>query len=447
MKLGAPVVGMSRKHKLFLGVFSVALLVLGGCGKSTKEKEPVVPVEVVAAHRGSIAQTVSAEALVFPREQAIITPKISSTIKQFLVQRGSHVKKGQLLAVLENADLSAAAQQSAGEYEQAQAGYAATTGASLPEQIQKAELDAATAKAALDAQKKVYDSRKELFQQGAMPRRDLDSAEVALSQARSAFQQADKQLEDLKRIGKEQALKSAQGQLSAAKGKYLGAQAQLAYSEIRSPIDGVVTDRPLFPGEMATANQPLLTVMDTSRLIAKAHIAQDEAALLSVGNPAQIKLRGGTEEIAGRVTLVSPTLDPGSTTVEVWLEANKPDPSMKPGVTVTVSIVAKTEKDALLVPALAVFKNAEGADYVMIVGSEGKAHVRTVETGIHSANEIQILSGLNEGDSVIRSGGYGLPDGTAIIVQASNPSGSDAGAEDKSQQKNEAPQPGSKEKN
>src|SRR6516165_12413214 len=162
--------------------------------------------------------------------------------------------------------------------------------------------------------KKVYDARKDLFDQGAIPRRDLDSAEVALAQARSQNEQAQKQLVDLQKLGEEQTLKSASGQLSAAKGKYLNAKAQLSYSEIRSPIDGVVTDRPLFQGELATANQPLLTVMDTSKLIAKAHIAQDEAVELKVGDAAELSFEGLDDPIKGRVMLISPALDPGSTT-------------------------------------------------------------------------------------------------------------------------------------
>ena len=106
-----------------------------GCGSEEKVKDPVVSVQTTAAHRTTISQVISADAVVFPLQQAIITPKITSTIKTFLVQRGSRVRKGQLLAILENADLSAAAEQSKGEFEQAEAGYATTTGASLPEQI------------------------------------------------------------------------------------------------------------------------------------------------------------------------------------------------------------------------------------------------------------------------------------------------------------------------
>jgi len=355
---------------------------------------------------------------VFPVQQAVVMPKISSTIKEFAVQRGSRVKKGQLLAILENADLSAAAEQSKGEFEQAEAGYSMATGANLPQQIQKAELDAAAAKASFDAQQKVYESRKELFQQGALPRRDLDSAEVALAQARTQSEVAQRQLADLRRIGERDALKTATGQLAAAHGKFRGATAQLSYSEIRSPFDGVVTDRPQYAGELATANQPLLTVMDMSRLIAKAHIAQSEAALLKVGNPAKLTVAGLDDPLDGRVSLVSPALDSGSTTIEVWVEAKKPNPALKPGMTVHLSITGRSAKDALVVPVSAVYKSDDGSDYVIVAGTDSRAVWKTVQTGIRNSEFAQIASGLNEGESVITSGGYALPDKTQIKVGA-----------------------------
>ena len=407
------------RARVALLLCSTALLY--GCGGGEKEPEPLVTVQVTPAKRGPVEQTVSAEAVVSPLQQAVITPKITSTISKFYVQRGSRVKQGQILALLENADLTGAAEQSKGEFEQAEAGYATTTGASLPEQIQKAELEAVASKSAYDAQKKVYDARKDLFDQGALPRRDLDSAEVALAQARSQNEQAQKQLVDLQKLGKEQTLKSASGQLSAAKGKYLNAKAQLSYSEIRSPIDGVVTDRPLFQGELATANQPLLTVMDTSKLIAKAHIAESEAVQLKVGDAAELNLAGLDNPITGRVMLISPALDAGSTTIEVWIEAIKPGPALKPGMNVSVEAVAKSVKNALVVPASAVYKNSETGDYVLLAGSDGKAHLAKVKIGIRSKEFAEIQSGLKEGDSVITVGGYALPDGTKIKVEAVPP--------------------------
>jgi multidrug efflux pump subunit AcrA (membrane-fusion protein) len=411
---------MKLRTVLFSGTFLLlgALSLLQGCGTTEKAQEPVVTVQVTPVKHGPISQTISADAVVYPLEQAVITPKITSTIHKFLVQRGAHVKQGQLLAELENADLSGAAEQSKGEFEQAEAGYATTTEATLPQQIQKAELDAAAAKAGFDAQKKVYEARKELFEQGALPRRDLDSAEVALVQARSTNDQAQKQVIDLNRLVKEQTLKSASGQLSAAKGKYLNAKAQLSYSEIRSPIDGVVTDRPAYAGELATANQPILTVMNTAKLIAKTHIVQSEAVQLKAGDAAKLIVPGLDEPIKGRVMLVSPALDPGSTTIEVWVEAIKPGPELKPGMNVSIEATAKSVQDAMLVPAPAIFKSGEGVDYVMLAGSDGKAHQADVKVGIRTKELAEVLSGVKDKDSVITVGGYALPDNTKITVEA-----------------------------
>lgn len=399
-------------------IVSCALLcVSNGCKQTEKEKEPVVSVQVTPAKKDTISQVISAEAVICPLEQALIAPKITSTITEFKVQRGSRVKKGDLLAILENKDLAAAAEASKGDLDQANASYALTVDAGMPQQIQKAELDAASAKTAYAAAQKVYDSRKDLFQQGAIPRRDLDSAEVALAQARSQSEQAQKQLADLQRIGKEQGLKAAHGSRESVEGKYRAAAAQLSYSQIRSPIDGVVTERPLFVGDLATANQPLLTVMNLSRLIGKTHIPQAEAAALRVGDPAEFKVTGLDEPVKGRVSLVSPALDPGSTTIEVWAEARKPNPALKPGMTVSVTMTAKTAKEAIVVPSGAVFKNTEGAYYVLLAGTDQKAHQKPVQIGIRTPEQAQVLSGINPGDPVITAGGYAVPDGTQIKIE------------------------------
>jgi len=405
---------------LFTAIAAI-LCIATGCSKDEKEKEPVVSVQTTPAQRAPISQVISAEAVVYPLEQATVAPKITSPIRKFYVQRGAPVRKGQLLAELENRDLSAAAESTKGEFEQADANYVTTVGASLPQQIQKAELDAVAARSNFEAQQKVYESRKQLFQQGAIPRKDMDAAEVTFLQARSQNEQAQRQLADLQRVGKEQTLKSAEGSRMSAEARMRGAEALLSYSRITSPIDGVVTDRPLYEGDLATANQPILTVMNTSRLIAKAHIAQSEAAVLKTGNPAQLKLPGLEKPIKGRVSLVSPALDPGSTTIEVWVEASKPDPALKPGMTVQLSMTAKTVKDALVVPTPAIYKNPEGTDYVLLVGSDGHARLKTVQVGVRNAEFTQIVSGVAAGDPVISSGGYGLPDNTQVKIETPAP--------------------------
>ena len=140
---------------LLLGISGLA-----GCSAAEKEKEPVVTVQTEPAERQSVSQFISAEAVVFPLRQATVAPKITSTIADFKVQRGARVKKGQLLAILENKDLAAQAEASQGDFEQADANYAITVNAGVPQQIQKADLDAAAAKSAFEAAQKVFDSRK-----------------------------------------------------------------------------------------------------------------------------------------------------------------------------------------------------------------------------------------------------------------------------------------------
>jgi len=375
-------------------------------------------VQVAPVEKTTIQHTIRAEAILFPRQQAAIVPKISAPVQKFLVKRGSPVHQGQLLAVLENRDLRAAAQENQGSYEQAQAAYETTTAAGLPEEIQKAEADAQQAQQALDAQEKVFQSRQQLFDQGALPRKELDQSRVDVTQARNQAAISKKHLDALMAIGKQQELKSAAGQLASAKGKYMGAQAQFGYSEIRSPINGVITDRPLYPGEMAAAGTALLTVMDISSVIAKAHIPQGDAAALKVGDKGSMTVPGIDEPIDGKVTVVSPALDPNSTTVEVWLEAKNPKQVLKPGTSVQLSMTAQTVNDALVIPANSVITAPDGATAVMLAGTDGRAHQKSVKLGIRNGDDVQIVEGLTATDKIVASGAYGLPDKTKIKIEA-----------------------------
>src|SRR5439155_23354183 len=132
-------------------LFSVLALAPAACGSKEKETPPVVPVQVAPAIRGSIRQIVTADAILYARDQANIMPKISAPVRRFLVNRGDHVKQGQLLAVLENRDLVGGAVASKGQYAQAEANYRTTASASVPEQVTKAQADVEAARQALDA--------------------------------------------------------------------------------------------------------------------------------------------------------------------------------------------------------------------------------------------------------------------------------------------------------
>jgi HlyD family secretion protein len=401
----------------------VGLMATGISCSKAKDDEPVVAVQTAVAERRKIEEIITTDAVLFPKDQAAITPKITAPVKVFYVQRGSKVHRGELLAVLENRDLAAAELENKGAYEQAQANYGIATSSSLPEEWQKAEYDLKAAKQAYEAQQKIYDSRKALYEQGALPRKEFDQASVAVIQAKENYEIAQRHMAALEAAGKEDQMKMAKGQLTTAQGKYEAAAAQLAYSEIRSPIDGVVTERPFYEGETAPAGTPLLVVMDISSVIARAHIPQAGAAEVKVGDDATITAPGGAP-VNGKVTLISPALDASSTTDEVWVTAPNSNGSLRVGTTVTVQMIARTVNDAIVIPAAALLKTPEGATTVLVAGADGKAHQANVAIGIRQGDRVQITKGLSGGEKVIISGAYGLPDNTKVkIAEASASAG------------------------
>jgi HlyD family secretion protein len=391
----------------FLGVALVAGLLLSGCKTAdTKEEPPTVTVQVGAAENEPIQLKVIADAVLYPRDQAAIVPKVVAPIKKFYVERGSRVRAGQLLAELENQDLAGALAKSQGGHQQAQATY--------DMEVQKVAQDARLARQTLESAQKLYDSRQKLFKEGAISAKDVEDANVALTQARNADELAQKQFD----------LKVAEAQVNAAKGDVASAAAQVSYTKITSPIDGVVTDRPNYAGETPATGAPLITVMDLAQVIARAHVAQIDATHLKAGDPATIAVPGEAKPIKGKVTLVSPALDPSSTTVEVWVQAPNAGLRLKPGVSVRVTMVGQTVPKAIVAPAAALLTDTDGVTSVIVLDTDNKPHKTKVKTGIRDGGDVQITEGLQGGERVVTIGAFELSkmdDMSKAIIQVQAP--------------------------
>jgi HlyD family secretion protein len=396
---------------------------LTGCGGAKEKKEeaehdPEVPVMVEEARRDSVRRMVTADGILYPADQASIVPKISAPVRSFSVKRGDFVKQGQVVAVLENRDLAATLAENKGLVAQSEAQYKTLTGATLEEDQNKAQQDVTAAKQSVDAARKLFESRQQLFQEGALARRLVDEANVAYAQAKNQYEVAAKHLSSLQNVSRQEQIKNAAAQVESAKARLTGAEAQLSYSEVRSPISGVVTDRPLYPGEMAAAGTPLITVMDVSRVIARINVPVAQAAHLHTGMAATITQTDTGIETQGRVTVVTAAVDPNSTTVQVWVEAPNPSGQLKPGSTVRAAIVVETIPHALVVPKSAILPAQEGAGIsTVVVGADNAAHSKSVELGARDGDKVEILKGLNEGDKVVTEGGVGLEDGRKVRIR------------------------------
>jgi RND family efflux transporter MFP subunit len=157
--------------------------------------------------------------------------------------------------------------------------------------------------------------------------------------------------------------------------------------------------------------------MDTSALLAKLHLSQLQAQQLKLGAAASITVPGLADPVPAKVSLISPALDPGSTTVEVWLRVENAKSTFKAGTPVRTTITGRTAANAMLVPAEAVQTEADGVSkFVLVIKADGSAEKRAVTLGLRNAESAQILSGLTPGDNVITSGGYGLDPGTKVKV-------------------------------
>jgi multidrug efflux pump subunit AcrA (membrane-fusion protein) len=375
-----------------VAIVTVTGLLLSGCSAkgSVDEVAPTVTVQVGSAENETIQRKVIAEATLYPLNQAAIIPKVLAPVKKFYVDRNSRVHIGQLLAELENADLLGAQADGKAAVQQAEAVYQAA--------VHKAEQDLKLAKDVLDAAQKLYDSRQTLYKEGALSGKDVDDAKVALTTARNQFDAAQQQFD--RRV--------AEAQLASAKGRSQSADAQVSYTKIVSPIDGVVTDRPVYQGELPPAGSPLITIMDLSQVVARAHVSQQEAASLKVGDPATITAPGQPPDVKGRVTLVSPALDPNSTTIEVWVQAANPGGRLKPGGSVQVAMVAESVPHAIVIPAAALLTSPGGITSVMVLDTDNRPHRKTVTVGIRSGGDVQITKGLQGGERVVTVGAFEL---------------------------------------
>ena len=370
------------------------------------EADVVVSVEVAKAERGPIANEITMVATLEPRREATLSPKISGQIAQMSLLTNRAVHAGDVLAVLESRDLAAQRGEAAGALQEAQSAARQT--------IAENEKAVRDARLALDNAQKTYDRRRSLFDQGGISKKELEASQLAVVDAEGDLRVAEAAL----RQGNSGAT-VAEAKVTEARSHLASVNAQLGYSEIRAPFDGVVTEQWERQGDFASPGQKLLTVADTSTLIARTEVAEETAARIKAGDAVKVlpdELHG--EAINGTVNLVGRGADPQSRSVEVWVMVPNPTGRLRPNGVAKVVIDAEPVADAVVVPSPAVTLDATNGTTgtVMVVDSKSIAHEVHVTIGVRSGGRTQIVSGLSGGEMVVTEGNYGLPDGTKVAI-------------------------------
>ena len=400
-------------------------IVLCGCDQVREDtaEKTIVRVTVVPAGVSDIPQNVMAPASIFPREQASVSARLIAPIRELRAHKGDTVRAGDVLAILENQDLTAQYQEARAVLSDAEANLHKTESGTVPTDVERARGQVETASAALDQAQKNYDRRRRLFEQGAIPQKDLLQTETELATAKTNFEVTRKSLDLLQQQSSTGDVAMAKSKVEQARARLSASTANLGYTKVRSPFQGIVTDQFQYAGDMAGPATPIYTIMDLA--VETAHVQVPEQSAESVQRGQVCTFIAGDSAIPnvnGKITVVNRALDPARCTVEVWCEIISPPADLRAGAFGSVSIETNRIRQAIVIPLSAVqIDEGTNVGVVFVVDQKQIAHRREVQIGIRQQNQIQIRSGITEGEAVVTDGNYALPDGTQVRIRENTP--------------------------
>jgi RND family efflux transporter MFP subunit len=242
-------------------------------------------------------------------------------------------------------------------------------------------------------------------------------AEAGLEMARSQFDRmtklhergsvTDKMLEDTTA-----GYRVAEASLAQAAANLAAAEVMVSYAEISTPVSGWVVAKNIEPGDMAAPGAPLFTVEDLSKVKVVLDVAESEVVGLSEGDPARVRIDVLGETLEATVDRVVPAGDPMSHTYEVHLVLQNPDGRLKSGMFVRASFT-RGSRAALRIPASAVVERGQLRG-LFVVGDDSRARLRWVRLGRMTADDVEVLSGLEPGERFVSDAVAGLVDGIPV---------------------------------
>ena len=356
---------------------------------------------------------------IWPRERADVAAKVSAQIKTMALLKNKVVRAGEVIAVLESRDLQAQRAEAIAALNQARAEERSIVTGTIPKTNAEDQKALTDARAKVNNARALYERRRRLFEQGGISQKDLEASQLDLTTAEDELrlQEQTVALRGRSLNPNDRALAAAK--TAQAEQHLATLDAQLGYATIRSPITGIVTDQYQYQGEFAAAGGKLVTIGDISSVIVKAPFADTVAAQLKVGDSAAVlPTDTSAEEMKGQITLLSRSSDPANRTVEVWVTLANGAGKLRANGAAQVTVFANSKSDAIVVPAAAVTLEASNADEgtVMVVDAQNIAHEKKVTVGIRAADKIEIVEGLQAGDTVVVEGNFALPDGTKVEI-------------------------------
>lgn len=196
------------------------------------------------------------------------------------------------------------------------------------------------------------------------------------------------------------------------------AEWRLGKTTIRAPFEGRLTDRVVNQGQHLRPGDTLFTVTDFDPIIARIYLPEKDVLALNPGSNVRIRMKASDDvSFRGRIRQISPVVDPATGTVKITVEAVNPPAFVRPGAFVNVDILRETRQGAIVLPREAIVRELRDA-HVFIAGTGNIAKKRAVTLGLEEGGLVQILSGVQPGETVVTAGQGGLKDGSLIKILA-----------------------------
>jgi len=333
-------------------------------------------------------------------QQGIITSKTSAKVLTLSVENGQYVNAGDTLVTLDDQDIQnniKTAQAQLQVYEQ---------------QVNAYQVAMEKYKISVDDAQRNYDRQKALFDKKAISQTDLESAEKTLKSAQADYDSGNASIQ------------TAQANIAAENVTIANYQDTLSNTVIKAPISGVISDKSIYIGQMASSGTTLAKINDISSVYATIQVPQEKISGVKIGQAATVTVDGSDKTYTGTLQNMDLSADTTSRVFNCKVKIDNSDKSLLPGVYAKVELDSAEKTEVITVPVNALVGN-EG-DYSIFINNNGTVKKQKVTIGETNGNNIEITSGVQAGDAVICSNTSTLQDGDAIDVVMKQ----DDGAED-----------------
>lgn len=366
-------------------------------------QEPPREVKTIRVVEQPITRTVTVTGTLAAEDQVSLAFKVAGRVERVLVDLGSRVSEGQVVATLSPTDFELRVRQAEAALSQARVRLGLSPDGSDDTVDAESTALVRQRRAVVQEARLNRDRMKTFFDRGLTARATLDSAEASLEVAEGQHQDA---LEEIR---------NRQGMLAQRRSELEIARQQLQDAVLRSPLTGAVRERQVSVGEYRTPGTPVLTIVRTHPLRLKLSVPERETAGLRVGLPVLVSVEGDTRRHEARLERIGAAIDETNRTLPIEAVVSNPQDLLRPGQFATADVIVSRGEKGLVVPSDTVVTFA-GVQKVLTI-RDGRVREQRIKVGRHDGDRVEVMEGLQAGDTVIRDPGN-LVDGAAVRVVA-----------------------------